>query len=161
MRGLSPALHSWQASWFHTRQGSCLNTPPAVSRSAPSFLQETTAALQSTTLATGGPRWRIPEDAPSRIKPQWNNTHWLGVKCPTGEPLQLTYQHSKSQRGLEMMYWCADTIFWIREKMFPGWSSDWEDKKEKVTDWKFVVYRWMQILGSTILKDEKMKDEKI
>lgn len=128
MWGLSPALHSWQASWFHTRQGSCLNTPPAVSRSAPSFLQETTTALQSTTLTTGGPRWRIPEDVPSRIKPQWNNTHWLGVKCPTGEPLQLTYQHSRAQRGLEWMYWCADTIFWIMEKVFAGWNPDGEDK---------------------------------
>lgn len=89
MLGLSRALHSWRASWFHTRQESCLNKPPAVSPSTPSLPQETTTALKSTSGERWGLRRVIWSDGSQRrshfgSKLYWKNTHWLGLSVPLG-----------------------------------------------------------------------------
>lgn len=89
MLGLSRALHSWRASWFHTRQESCLDKPPAVSPSTPSLPQETTTALKSTSGEGWVLRRVIWSDGSQRrshfgSKPYWKNTHWLGLSVPLG-----------------------------------------------------------------------------
>lgn len=98
MRGLSRALHSWQASPFHTRRGS-----PAWTRrplSAPSPPQETSTLLRG----RGGGELEEEEEELGEtfwIKPHWNNTERLGLSAPAGEPLQLNQSSWRATEGGE------------------------------------------------------------
>lgn len=107
-------------------------------------------------------KWWIPEEEPFWIKTILKKYTLTGVKCPVGEPLQLTCQHSKLHKHLKMMYRCTETILWITDIIFSGWSPierPLRQSSEKLTDQrgqkkkKSFGIHMDAILGSTILYD--------
>ena len=91
MRGLSRALHSWQASPFHTRRGSPAWTRRLLSAPLDSPLHRRKPPLCCEDGGRGGDLEEEEEEVGETfwIKPHWNNTERLGLSVPAGEPLQL------------------------------------------------------------------------
>lgn len=106
-------------------------------------------------------KWWIPEEEPFWIKTILKKYTLTGVKCPAGEPLQLTYQHSKLHKHLKMMYRCTETILWITDIIFSGcspierrlWQSSEKNSQIRGAQKKAFGIHMDPVLGSTILYD--------